>query len=317
MSRNGVIRSALMAVLLVVGSGCAGVEDTQEELPVQEEPGTEQQEACSSACGAVMASIDGHAAYSNAGSQGTGYSCVGGCEFGLCFQCVELAQRYFYKRWGVGPKMWPVDYAAQMCDRAPAGSTVYRQGSGYKPVHGDLMVFNWNTWGHVAVVDSVSGAYANVVEQNASCSGRNQYALTQASCFIHANNNTSARVGYWASGAYEASIVDCYNRNGGQAAAGLPFDSGGTAYVHTWGAGVTQDMTGGYLGPNMCMRRNGYSTAYMVRGGIRDAYMVNGGGEGWLGFPTSDEFSANGAPRQNYVGGYITWNGSAFQAYRY
>jgi uncharacterized protein with LGFP repeats len=55
----------------------------------------------------------------------------------------------------------------------------------------------------------------------------------------------------------------------------------------------------------------------MVRGEIRRTYMANGGGEGFLGFPTSDEFSSNGAPRQNYVGGYITWNGSGFQAYRY
>ena len=33
---------------------------------------------------------------------------------------------------------------------------------------GDLIVFSWDTYGHVAVIDTVSGSTISVVEQNAN-----------------------------------------------------------------------------------------------------------------------------------------------------
>ncbi|HYO70056.1 MAG TPA: peptidoglycan DD-metalloendopeptidase family protein [Archangium sp.] len=129
---------------------------------------------------------------------------------------------------------------------------------------------------------------------------------------------STSRVGYNSSGSYSSAIAGCHSRNGGAYLAGTPFDNGGTSHVHAWGSGVVQDNNGGTYGPNSCMQKNGVATSYMVRGGIWSSYVYQlGGAEGWLGYPTSDEFTSNGAPRQNFESGYITWNGSGFAGYRY
>jgi hypothetical protein len=129
---------------------------------------------------------------------------------------------------------------------------------------------------------------------------------------------STSRVGYYSNGTYSSAIAGCHSRNGGAYSAGTPFDNGGTSHVHGWGNGVVQDNNGGAYGPNTCMLKNGTSTAYMVRGGIWSAYVYQlGGAGGWLGYPIGEEFSASTGPRQNFEGGYITWNGSAFVGYRY
>lgn len=93
-------------------------------------------------CGSEMTSIDGVPALSNGGDQCTANSCAGcpmACDYQvarllppsvldtdeLCFphqytQCVELAQRYFNKLYGT-QLIWPVQYAAQMCNSHPSG----------------------------------------------------------------------------------------------------------------------------------------------------------------------------------------------------
>ena len=43
------------------------------------------------------------------------------------------------------------------------------------PNHGELIVFRWAPYGHVAVISSVSGNTVYVVEQNSSPSGTNAY----------------------------------------------------------------------------------------------------------------------------------------------
>jgi hypothetical protein len=115
--------------------------------------------------------------------------------YGYGYQCVELAQRYVATRFGGFPTHWPVAFAAQMCG-ATAGLpvSVHTRGSGYQPVHGDLMVFGGGA-GHVAVVESVDGGAVGVVEQNASSTGRSTRSIGQESCFIHANANTSPNGG--------------------------------------------------------------------------------------------------------------------------
>lgn len=40
---------------------------------------------------------------------------------------------------------------------------------------GDLIVFSWDTYGHVAVIDSISGSTVNVVEQNGSAKYEHAY----------------------------------------------------------------------------------------------------------------------------------------------
>ncbi len=78
---------------------------------------------------------------------------------------MELACRYFNHKFGV-PIMWGNAYAYEMCQNYPAG--VSQTNS---PQHGDLYVHAKTSgypYGHVAVIDSISGTSANVVEQNSS-----------------------------------------------------------------------------------------------------------------------------------------------------
>lgn len=110
------------------------------------------------------------------------------------------------------------------------------------------------------------------------------------------------------------AIAECYTRNGGATAVGKPFDNGGGAAVHRWGNGQVQDFSGGTLGPNLCMLRDGEATAWMVRGAIRTTYLGAGGAEGWLGYPRKDEGSLAGSPFQQFENGYVTFQDGAFRA---
>jgi hypothetical protein len=113
-------------------------------------------------------------------------------------------------------------------------------------------------------------------------------------------------VGRSPEGAIDIAIVSCHQRHRGAAAAGSPTDNGGSAYVHDWAPGdPVQDFAGGTLGPNICMRRSGWSTAYMVRGGIRDKYLEIGGGPGPLGYPIADEADDGAGPYQLFERGRI------------
>jgi surface antigen len=79
------------------------------------------------------------------------------------------------------PANWYVPYASEMCTNHPSG---VRQTK--SPQHGDLMVFSWAPYGHVAVIDSVSGSTIHVVEQNYHNSGTYAYDASEASCFLTA-----------------------------------------------------------------------------------------------------------------------------------
>ncbi|HZU76857.1 MAG TPA: CHAP domain-containing protein, partial [Dehalococcoidia bacterium] len=124
----------------------------------------------------------------------TGCGAPNGCTFGLEFQCNELAQRYAYYAWGE-PASWygyggDQGSAYQMWNAAPAlpvPLAQYANGGGTLPRVGDLMIFNqgwlgsyWDGAGHVAVVsnvDTVDG-YVSVVEQNATSTGTDTFALS-------------------------------------------------------------------------------------------------------------------------------------------
>jgi hypothetical protein len=102
--------------------------------------------------------------------------CGGEAAVGEAWQCVELAQRTWQANgWHSG--RFDVKRAYQIYDSSVVksiGGTAYKNGSGYIPVPGDLIVHNYSSAeppseenaGHVAVVDSVSGSEVYVVEQN-------------------------------------------------------------------------------------------------------------------------------------------------------
>ncbi len=100
------------------------------------------------------------------------------------YQCTELAYRYLYFR-------WDIDYrggnGGEWCDGNLPATLVANS----TPVHGDLIVFAPGScgadpvYGHIAVVDTVNEADAEVtfVEQNRA--NRRTCAIDTANCFLH------------------------------------------------------------------------------------------------------------------------------------
>lgn len=131
------------------------------------------------ACGVAMACYSGVCAYSNGRNQCSGNSCDGDGIYGLRFQCVELGQRFFAVKHGIA-KVWH-DNANGMCSNIPAGVSKVAD-----PAAGDLIVFDWAPYGHVAVISAVSGNSIDVIEQNNSPTGRNTYARGSEMCFLRA-----------------------------------------------------------------------------------------------------------------------------------
>lgn len=128
--------------------------------------------------------------------------------FGYGWQCFELVNRLYAAR-GWFPRLW---LGAEANDAAKwlyvhaqrgdyAGLTGHANGSGYKPVPGDVVVHSNGKYGHVAVVDRIEGRTLHAVEQNNSVAGRATYAydpVTGAvskagitiSGYVHAAKNT-------------------------------------------------------------------------------------------------------------------------------
>jgi hypothetical protein len=110
-----------------------------------------------------------------------------GCEFGSEFQCEELAQRYAYYAWGE-PALWPDGDAYTMWaagPNLPIPLAQFANGAGVPPMQGDLIIFApgwlgsyWDGSGHVAIVRDVGPGYVDVVEQNATPSGTDRFALS-------------------------------------------------------------------------------------------------------------------------------------------
>jgi hypothetical protein len=143
-------------------------------------------------CGSVIlsggswlggAGVDVH---SNGAKQGTGVNCGSdstkdpSVQDGNAWQCVELAARLYYvKGWGA-VHAGGNGGAAYIPEGSPS-LTFHQNGSGYVPVPGDLIIFSAtaaNKYGHVAVVNSVSGGIVYDVEQNASLSGTNKLSIS-------------------------------------------------------------------------------------------------------------------------------------------
>jgi CHAP domain len=108
--------------------------------------------------------LDGHGVtvYSDGRDGGDGY-----------YQCVELINRLITTlHWS--PTIW--GNANQIYgDASNAYFVKYGNGSGYRPVPGDIVVWGggYHGFGHVQVVNSNNGSSLTVVEQNASPSGYN------------------------------------------------------------------------------------------------------------------------------------------------
>ena len=148
-------------------------------------------------CSAVEVAADswlggaGVLVHSNGTDQGTGTSCAGlstanpSVQDGYGWQCVELAARlYTVKGWGRvyadgGAAAGSFRYGAEYIPEGSPELTFHRNGSGYLPVPGDLIIEAYpEGWGHVSVVDHTVGSTVSAVEQNATANGRHTYTLT-------------------------------------------------------------------------------------------------------------------------------------------
>jgi hypothetical protein len=104
-----------------------------------------------------------------------GVSCGGDGPVGSAWQCVELAQREYYRLgWYTSNSGYfaNVLHAYQIYNEASnLGMTAHLNGSGYIPVPGDMIVHtsaDGGGDGHVSVVDRISGSTVYVAEQNIS-----------------------------------------------------------------------------------------------------------------------------------------------------
>lgn len=95
-------------------------------------------------------------------------------------QCTELATRLYQARgWGSLSNIYGLRPG-----RLYGGKIVFhRNGSGYVPVPGDVLVELGGSYQHVAVVDRVTRKAIHTVEQNAVPSGRHIYRWNGKSAF--------------------------------------------------------------------------------------------------------------------------------------
>jgi hypothetical protein len=97
------------------------------------------------------------------------------------------------------------------------------------------------------------------------------------------------------------AILNYFNNNGGMATHGSPYDNGGTAWAHFWDYGYVQDFDGGSIG-----RCAIFDTGHRVAMGFWTTYLA--GNHARLKFPISDEYGFGSGTRQDFQGGYMTWD---------
>lgn len=125
--------------------------------------------------------------------------------------------------------------------------------------------------------------------------------LTKKPSWTTFNSKTTYQ-GKRSNGATVAAILNYYNNNGGMAVNGSPYDNGGTAWAHLWDYGYVQDFDGGSIG-----RCAIFDTGFRVAQGFWTTYL-QGSNHTRLRFPTSGEYAFGAGTRQDFQGGYMTWD---------
>jgi hypothetical protein len=115
-------------------------------------------------------------------------------------------------------------------------------------------------------------------------------------------NTKNTYQGKRSNGATVTAILNKFNSSGGMAVNGSPYDNGGTAWAHWWDYGYVQDFDGGSVG--QCAI---FDTGYRVQMGFWQTYL-QGGNHHYLRFPVNDEYGWGGGTRQDFQGGYMTWD---------
>ena len=139
------------------------------------------------ACGTVLATFKGTAAYSNGKYTATGYSCGGSHQYGYKYQCPEIVMRHFSLNWGF--RWW--GNAKDLLANAPKAKTdVYYNGDkAHPPAPGDALVWTKGTYGHVALITAVTSSSVSIIEQNWNGSGK--------ATFSYSNGTVASRGNGW------------------------------------------------------------------------------------------------------------------------
>jgi hypothetical protein len=125
--------------------------------------------------------------------------------------------------------------------------------------------------------------------------------LTKKPSWTKFNTQTTYQ-GKLSNGTTNTAITNYYNSSGGMAANGSPYDNGGSAWVHAWDYGNVQDIDGGSVGRG-CI----FDTGHRVIHGFWTAYL-QGSNHTHLRFPLNDEYAWGSGTRQDFQGGYMTWD---------
>ena len=125
--------------------------------------------------------------------------------------------------------------------------------------------------------------------------------LTQKPSWSTFNSKTTYQ-GKRSNGVTVTAILNYFNNNGGMPVHGSPYDNGGTAWAHFWDYGYVQDFDGGSIG--QCAI---FDTGHRVAMGFWQTYL-QGSNHTYLRFPTSDEYGYGSGTRQDFQGGYLTWD---------
>ena len=115
-------------------------------------------------------------------------------------------------------------------------------------------------------------------------------------------NTQATYQGKRSTGATVTAILNYFNANGGVATNGSPYDNGGTPWAHYWDYGYVQDFDGGNIG-----RCAIFDTGHRVQMGFWTTYL-QGGNHTYLRFPITEEYGWGGGTRQDFQGGYMTWD---------
>jgi CHAP domain len=97
------------------------------------------------------------------------------------WQCVELFERFNQAQHWIPGLVGGGDAGAVNLFSDARLNTYFDKhpnGSGYVPVPGDAIIFSHGQFGHVAIVDSVGSGLVNIVEQNASATGRTSISIS-------------------------------------------------------------------------------------------------------------------------------------------
>lgn len=173
------ITFALAAFMLIAVVSCkkTGSEVVPEEEKVEIVSPTDSASVILRAdcAGTISATFNGVAARQNCpvGSANVyGYNYETGINTGYKWQCVEYINRYYYKVYGMDLKSTGIYGNAknyyEYSNHTAIGLAKYANGGSVAPQVGDILVSTYGTYGHVAIVTSVSSTSVGIIDQNFS-----------------------------------------------------------------------------------------------------------------------------------------------------